>query len=434
MEKGLKQLGRLRVMTDRVPGHAPRRSTRALLALLAFVLGLGTIPHRVCERDAAAYFDGDVARIDAVAASVSKWTSEELAESSFATGSRRFDGEWLFGTYMMAAMGFGQVALASDDPGRRAESIKRMERCLDAMLSPAARMFDRDAWSMDALASVDEPAGASTDRGHVAYLGYAGLALGLHRLVAGASRFDERHDAIASALARRFAASRTGLVETYPNEVYPVDNTAALGALALHAKATHTAPAPGLTRGLDAIRTHGVQLTSGLLAQAIDATTAAPRDPGRGSGTALAAYFLAYADPALSASLYRAVHRELFRTIIGFGVVLEHPASCDDCAGRVDIDSGPTLFGFGVSATGFAIGASRANDDRDAFGSLYATAHLFGAPFDEGATRTFATGGPLGAAILFAMITAPRSATIAQSVVDTRAPTSSNLGATPRSS
>jgi hypothetical protein len=396
----------------------PVRPARALLALLAFVLGLGTVPHRVCERDAAAYYDGETKEVDALASSVASWTGTELAPSAFATGSTRFDGEWLFGTYMMAAMGFGQVALASSDGdaasvARRATSVVRMERCIDAMLSPAARAFDRDAWSLDAFASIAEPPGSARDHGHVAYLGYAGLALGLHRLVVPSSRFDAQHDALVAALARRFAASPTGFIETYPNEVYPVDNAAALGALALHARATHHAPAPGLARGLEAIRTHAVSLDDGLLAQAVDSSTGGPRDPGRGSGTALAAYFLAYADQAMSASLYRAVHRELFRTIIGFGVVLEHPSSCEKCTGRADIDSGPVVFGFGVSATGFAIGASRANDDRDAFASLYATAHLFGAPFDEGATRTFATGGPLGDAILFAMLTTPRAATLA---------------------
>jgi hypothetical protein len=395
----------------------PARSARGLLALLVFVMGLGTLPHRVCERDAAAYFDGEATKVDALASSVATWTGEELAASSCATGSSRFDGEWLFGTYMMAAMGFGQIALARDDapaaPGR-IETVARMERCLDAMLSPAARAFDRDAWAFDAFASADSSPGSTQDRGHVAYLGYAGLALGLHRLLVPVSRFDARHDAIVAALARRFERSPTGLVETYPNEVYPVDNTAALGALALHAKAMRAAPPAGLARGLTAIRTHGIQRATGLLAQAIDATTSAPRDPGRGSGTALAAYFIAYADPPTSASLYRAVHRELFRTVIGFGAMLEHPASCEACTGRVDIDSGPTAFGFGVSATGFAIGASRANDDRDTFASLYATAHLFGAPFDEGSTRTFATGGPLGDAILFAMLTAPRPAVLAR--------------------
>ncbi len=395
------------------PRRAPRK-TRALFAVLAFVLGLGTIPHRVCERDGGAYYDGETSRVDALAASVGRWTEQELAEGAFATGSRRFDGEWLFGTYMMAAMGFGQVALASDDPARRAASAARMERCLDAMLAPPSRAFDRDAWSLDALASLEAPPGSAQDRGHAAYLGYAGLALGLHRLVVPTSRFDAAHDALAAALERRFLASPTGLLETYPGEVYPVDNSAALAALALHAKATHAPPSAGLQRGLETLRARSVQPATGLLAQAASAVDGSPRDPGRGSGTALAAYFLAYADPALSAALYHALRRELFRTVLGFGVVLEHPASCVDCTGRVDIDSGPTVLGFGVSATGFAIGASRANEDRDTFVSLYATAHLFGAPFDEGAVRTFATGGPLGDAILFAMTTAPRPAALAK--------------------
>ncbi|MBX3190699.1 MAG: hypothetical protein KF819_27110 [Labilithrix sp.] len=382
------------------------RSTRALLALLAFFLGLATVPHRVCERDAGAYFDGEHAKVDALGASVAAWTEgATLGASTFTTGSKRFDGEWLFGTYMMAAMGFGQVALESDDPARRAESVARMERCLDAMLSPEARAFDREAWGADALEG---------DRGHVAYLGYAGLALGLHRALAPSSRFSATHDAIASALVARFSASKTGFVETYPGEIYPVDNAAGLAAISLHAKALGAPPPAALARGLHAIRAHGVQSASGLLAQATSAD-ASPLDPGRGSGTALAAYFLAYADEATSASLYRALRGDLYRTVIGFGAVLEHPSA----SSRGDIDSGPVLFGFGVSATGFAIGASRIHGDREAFASLYATAHLFGAPFDdepdEGRkTRTHATGGPLGDAILFAMITAPRAAALAR--------------------
>ena len=250
----------------------------------------------------------------------------------------------------------------------------------------------------------------AADRGHVAYLGYAGLALGLHRLLVPSSRFDARHDAIAAALARRFAASPTGLVETYPNEVYPVDNAAALGALALHARATHRSARHPASRAASrrSARTPS-RRTVASLAQAVDPVTAAPRDPGRGSGSALAAYFLAYADQAMSASLYRAVHRELFRTIIGFGVVLEHPASCDKCSGRVDIDSGPVVFGFGVSATGFA--SARAALTTTATPSRRSTRRpSLRRTLRRGRHRTFATGGPLGDAILFAMLTAPRAA------------------------
>jgi hypothetical protein len=326
---------------------------------------------------------------------------------------------------MMAAMGFGQVALERREV--RDEDTARMETCLDALLSDGARAFDREAWGEDALGSLDSevraegaadsPKGREPDRGHVAYLGYAGLALGLHRAMRLESRFAAQHDAIAMALEARFERSRSGLVETYPGETYPVDNAAALAAIALHARATGHEPR-GLARGLDALRA-AIDPSTGLLAQSVSPTAATSRvferGPARGSGTALAAYFLSYADEPTSAALYRALRTSLFRTVVGFGAVLEQA----DGSSRGDVDSGPVVLGFGVSATGFALGASRAHGDRDAFRALYATAHLFGAPYDAGpfglsaappartsGTRTYATGGPLGDAILFAMITA----------------------------
>jgi hypothetical protein len=380
-------------------------STRKLLALLAFVLGVAIVPHRVCEREANAWFEGEPDKVDALASQVAAWTSLDLAPESFQTGSGRFDGEWQFGTYMMAAMGFGQTMLGRPEQlegaGRR-EALARMERCLDMMLAPHVHAFDTTAWNgEDALASLE------TDHGHAAYLGYTGLALGLHRVLEPASRFAKIDDAIVAALVRRIEASPIGFLETYPGEVYPVDNTAAYAAIALHARATRKAMPAAVARGLDAIRKQGTEASTGLLFQAVQLDDGRPRDAARASGTALAAYFLAYADDAASASLFRALGREQFRTVLGFGAMLEYAATPVSAKGRGDIDSGPIVAGFGVSATGFALGASRVHGDREMFRSLYATAHLFGAPFDEKGTRTHATGGPIGDAILFAMMTAP---------------------------
>jgi len=389
------------------PPRKPAGSPRALVALLAFVLGIATVPHRVCERDAGAWFNGDAARTNALAASVARWTSTDLALATFSTGSRRYDGEWLFGTHMMAAMGFGQIALDPEtQPAVREESILRMERSLDAMLGAGARTFDREAWGIDAIDSAKLAPGAKGDTGHVAYLGYAGLALGLHRVLRPNSRFAETDDLVVAVLARRIDASGTGFVETYPGEVYPVDNASALAAIALHARATKRGAPPALTKGLEAIKKHGTDASTGMLIQAVGTTDARPRDDARASGTALAAYFLAFADENTSAALWRALERRQFRTVLGFGAMVEYP----DGKGRGDVDSGPVVFGFGVSATGFALGASRVHGDRDVFTALYATTHLFGAPFDDGGERTYATGGPLGDAILFAMLTAPPAA------------------------
>jgi hypothetical protein len=175
----------------------------------------------------------------------------------------------------------------------------------------------------------------------------------------------------------------------------------------VHARATKQAPSPALARGLEAVRTKGIDPATGLLVQAVDVATAAPRDAPRASGTALAAYFLSFADEPTSRALFEALERGQFRTVLGFGGVLEYAAG--KRGGRGDVDSGPVFLGFGVSASGFAIGASRAHGDLDTFTALYATAHLFGAPLDEDGVRTYTTGGPIGDAILFAMLTAPRA-------------------------
>jgi len=71
------------------------------------------------------------------------------------------------------------------------------------------------------------------------------------------------------------------------------------------------------------------------------------------------------------------------------------------------VDAGPVVLGFGVTATAFTLGASRIHGDVDAFRALYATADLFGAPRETRGGEGFATGGALGDAILFAMLTAP---------------------------
>jgi len=75
-------------------------------------------------------------------------------------------------------------------------------------------------------------------------------------------------------------------------------------------------------------------------------------------------------------------------------------------SGSGDIDSGPVILGYGVSATGFALGPARIHGDQALFGRLLRTAVLFGAPLQRKDTLEFVSGGPLGNAILFAMLTA----------------------------
>jgi len=63
------------------------------------------------------------------------------------------------------------------------------------------------------------------------------------------------------------------------------------------------------------------------------------------------------------------------------------------------------IFGVSVSATGFALASARPLQRQERFEKLLRTVTLFGAPASRGDTRFFASGGPIGNALLLAMLT-----------------------------
>jgi len=142
---------------------------------------------------------------------------------------------------------------------------------------------------------------------------------------------------------------------------------------------------------------------SGLLIQAVDPSGRAYDSP-RGSGTALSCFLFAHSDPEFSRSLYISMKEELNAPLLGFGGMREYPAGLN---GRGDIDSGPVIFGRGFSATGFSMAGARLARDRAIFRQLYATARFAGIPIRSGDQERYLTAGPLGNAILLAVLTTP---------------------------
>lgn len=381
---------------------------KLLVALPLFAGTVLTVPHRLAGWEADAHFEGDAAVQERLARGLRDTTGEELVSHPFRTGSPHFDSEWLFGTYMMAGMGFGQLALAH--PEREPELRRDMERCIDGMTSDAAKAYDVTTWGEDPLAE----ATLAGTRGHVAYLGYLNLVLGMLRRIDPKNRYAALNDRVSAALERRFQAT-TGFVETFPDATFPVDNASGIGSLGLHQRVTGASHAATILAFRE--RTNRlVRQDDGLLVQIV-ATNGAPRDVGRGSGTFLAAYFTAFADRELSASLYTAGKRALYKEYAGFGTMREHAAAHP---GSPDIDAGPVLFGLGVSSSGFAVGPARAHGDRETFRGLVSLVHLFGLPVDSSGTRTYTTGGPIGDAILFAMLTAPPPESVAPELTASR--------------
>jgi hypothetical protein len=366
---------------------------RKLIALLVFGATLAFVPSSWCGRDSERWYEGDLACQRSLARTVIRQIDEGLDASDFKTGDGLYSGEWLFGTYLMAGIGLCQIVLAH--PETRAEFSPAVEVCIREILSERVRAFDAESWHDDPLASLD------AGHGHAAYLGYFNLLLGLYRLVASGNTFAPLNDRISAALARRLAAAPKGVIETYPGERYPVDNAPVLASLALHERAV-PGSVPALAEMVRRYRQVAVDPTTGLLIQALQ-ENGRPADRARGSGSTLGAFFLGHGLPAFARELYASAKRELAVDVFGFGAMREYPRGQ---SGSGDIDSGPVIFGFGFSATGFAIGAAKMSGDARFFHQLWASTYLAGAPTDRKGDLEFLTAGPLGNAILLAMFTA----------------------------
>jgi hypothetical protein len=366
-----------------------------LIGLAVFLALLWTLPALWCRRGAAGWYAGDRTTQDRLASTVAVQVQRGLSTDDYHTPSELFDGEWLFGTYLMAGIGFCQIV--QQHPEDLEKWRPTIEHCISELLSPRVRAFDRKAWDRDALESLEAP------NGHAAYLGYLNFLLSLYRQIDPGNRFAGLNDLITETLIRRTEASPNGLIETYPGEWYPVDNAPGLASVALQALATGRGRAEFLARQQDLYRRKLIDPQTGLLAQSVrgDGTL---RDSHRGSGSTLAIFFLSRGCPELASAMFQGVQNHLATSLFNFGAIREYPPGA---RGWGDIDSGPVIFGFGFSASGFGLGGARAFRDEKLFSGLYASAILAGAPLRTREKTDFLTAGPLGNAILLAMFTTP---------------------------
>jgi hypothetical protein len=369
-----------------------QRAPRALVRAAALATCAMIVPRCVAGHPAGALWEGDLGSQDGPAREVAAYVGSGVAASAFHTGSPRFDGEWAFGTFTMAAVGLGHVVLAH--PSLGGAYVPVMEKCAAELVSKSSNEFGTEAWGDFGFEGL--PGG----RGH-GYLGYSNLALSMIRLVHPGTSHGELHDSLTEALATRLAAAPHGLFETYPGEAYPADMAMVAGSIALHDCATGAPERSWLPAWREAF-SRWIDPGSGLLYQAGRWDTGRPAGPPRSSGTALAAFALSFLDRELSRRLFEGLRRTK-TGLLGFGALREYPVGHE---GKGDIDSGPVVLGASVSATGFTLSSAKLFGDRELFVELYRTADLFGVPVHRPSGKRFMSGGPLGNAILLAMTTA----------------------------
>lgn len=328
------------------------------------------MPSRLYEGERRAW----TLHADAVAA----WTLDRggVAPTGLAPADPLFAGEWDLAACQMSVLGLVQVIEAFPDTAER--YLPAVRACTTWLASEPSRAFGAARWGRDELGA--------------AYVGYSALPLARAAEVDPDFAHSVELDAMIAALAPRLSDPIAAL-ETYPGEVYPPDQTVVAAAVAVHGD--HDATVQAWVPRFEAT---AVDPDTGGVYQAL-AASGQPVDHARGSGTTFAGYFLSFVDRDLSRRVHEAAQHRAFGP---FGGVLEYPSGV---SGWGDIDSGPVLFGVGVSPTGFGLAGARIHGDRDAYLRSQRTARLFGLPVPWNG-RWYVTGGGLGNAILLAMSTA----------------------------
>jgi hypothetical protein len=364
-----------------------RRTVVILLAILAGVL----LPARLLRGGAHDWVDPRAQTGPRLARAVDDKLRADLEMADFGTGSAHFDGEWWLASYAFALVGYANVA--DQHPELRDELAEAARHAAAQLVRTEVRAFDTRLWGDDMMACLDQ------DTHDHAVLGYVAMGLGAARRLDPDLPQADLHDRIVAALTRRVAGRERGLLATYPRQAFPVDVAVGYGAIAEHAALHGRAVPPALTRRITAWERDFVT-EDDLLVQMVRPSDGRALDAPRGSGTALAAWALAPADPRVAARLAGGARDTLGDTFLGLGVIREYREG----GGMGDVDSGPLVFGYSISGTGFALGAARRVGDRRWFARLWSTTRLFGVPWGDAG---FLTGGTLGNALMLAFLTTP---------------------------
>ena len=349
---------------------------------------------KVYSSQAEAIFAGDLTAQKALANQAIAAVQQNIDPATFKTGSDRYNAEWTIATYQMTALGLSQMAIAH--PEVKAEYSPIIEKCLENLLKPETVAFATEAWGENGLSVF------SSNKGH-AYLGYTNLALSMYRRVNPNNRFARINDQLTEAFSRRLAQASHGMIETYPHETYPPDVAAVIGSIGLHDRATGEDHRKVLTKSLQAFREQLIDPKSGMLYQSADAHSGTIHDKGRASGTTISVYFLSFADPELSGRLFKAIATTQRSNVAGFTGIREYPLGQD---GLGDVDSGPLIMGLSPTASVFALSGARLTGNQDLFQALYRSLDVFGSFSDNKNSVASQLGGPLGKALLLAMVTA----------------------------
>lgn len=306
-----------------------------------------------------------------------------------------FKGEWAFGTYAMTA--YAVTNLAFHFPETQPEAIGIVHQLITQLLTPEIRQFDTRQWrGKDALADL------GSENGHIAYLGQLNMMLAAYHYLGGTDPkltqlFQQNSDHLFQSINRVPFLN----AETYPREIYTMDNAVAIASLTLHDQLW-----PSRAKGLSArwlnFMTHNYQdKTTGLFPFSFGRDGRAYQY-SRGSAAGWNSFYLFYGDSHFAKDKFNKLVRHLVaEPFPGITGVNEWPSG----EGHGDVDSGPLILGLSPSGTGFSIAGAVFTENNALLDDFLFTAELAGFSWQWNGQRRYLFAPLVGDAIVLAMVT-----------------------------
>ncbi len=381
------------------------RWKRILTGLAALVIALALwLPclHLLFARPATSFYRRDgispVAR-QLAAHHLQLWTEPQLRERELSR-MRASNAEWDFMGRSFLVWSLANMGLR--DPAAKPLCLEAMDRIIDETLRLEKQhgMYHFLMPYARNMPYLVQPARSLFLDGEIA------LMLASRRVLEEKAEYRRLLTERVNLITDGFGKSQRLVLESYPNECWMFDHAVALAAIKLADRLDGTDHSELIHDWLAMAKQKLLHRESGLLVSSFS-TDGVVFDGPEGSTIWMVAHCLELVDPEFARDQYQRARKELGEITLGFGYAHEWPRSWPN---RPDVDSGPIIPGFNISAgaSGMAfIGATAFRDDRY-LSALAATLDFAAFPTRRQGQLNFCASNQVGdAALLYAATLGP---------------------------
>ncbi len=281
------------------------------------------------------------------------------------------EAEWPVMSCAYLGLACANLAECDPDPAMHGDYLAEMRWLLDALQTPRLSGFMKPHFG--------EPFSGNEIHAAVFLHGHFLNLATRYREVSGDTNYDALIHRVASALTNSYATTDQGILRSYRDMWWITDNFPALSALARYNRLfrSYTRTFDAHTKFLQNLKQYYLDKQTGMYCTYVNPDTHSQSQGPRGISVMYGLHFLRDFDPPFALEQYNLAKKFLIRDVLGVCAAREFPEG-ENAKG--DIDSGPVIFGLGLSASGFGIAAAVINGDTNTAQRLLNASAMAGLP------------------------------------------------------